>query len=195
MFADLLQVWQFADLRFGDQIFFAICRYGICVPTFFADLKFSQIRNFFIFLLTNTYLKCSNLIFHQIKNSAKQICCQLLVSFAIKVGKKIRYFVLFVLWWKICGFAICGLLTEEIYRFADLRICDSIKRNMRIWNFWTHISQKFADLRFLIEPKNLRICMPTFVNLPPLSTKLAANLPQVSTIPVAYCPWYQQHRW
>jgi hypothetical protein len=43
IFADLLQVWQFADLRFAD------------LPTqFFAYLKLPQIRKFFIFLSTYT---------------------------------------------------------------------------------------------------------------------------------------------
>ncbi len=44
------------DLRFAD-------------PNFFANLKLLQSANSF-FLLTNTYLKCSNSKFYQIKNSA-----------------------------------------------------------------------------------------------------------------------------
>jgi hypothetical protein len=65
-----------------------ICIFVICGPDFLADLKLSQIRNFFNFLLTNTFLKCSNLNFYKIKNSAKQICSRILDSFAIKGGKK-----------------------------------------------------------------------------------------------------------
>ncbi len=76
-FADLLRVWQFADLRFADPIFFAICGFAICWPKFVADLKLPQICKFFIFLLINTYLKCSNSNFYKIKISAQpplQIC-------------------------------------------------------------------------------------------------------------------------
>jgi hypothetical protein len=61
------------------------------VPNFFVDL-IPQLHKFFIFLLTNTYLKCSNLNFYQIKNLDKQICGRLLDSFALKGGKKIRCF-------------------------------------------------------------------------------------------------------
>ncbi len=52
-FADLRQVWQLADLRFANPIFLRFAD-----PNFFADLKPPQIRKFFTFLLTNTYLKC-----------------------------------------------------------------------------------------------------------------------------------------
>jgi hypothetical protein len=55
-FADLPHVGQFANLRFANPIFFAICGFA----KFIADLQLPQIRKFFIFLLTNTYLKCSN---------------------------------------------------------------------------------------------------------------------------------------
>jgi hypothetical protein len=54
-FADLLQMWQFCR--------FAICVpyiFAICGPKFFCGLKTWQIRKFFTFLLTNTYIKCSN---------------------------------------------------------------------------------------------------------------------------------------
>jgi hypothetical protein len=64
---------RFANLRFAD-------------PIFVADLQLPQICKFFIFLFTNTYLKCSNLNFYQVKNSAKQACSQVLDSFAIKGG-------------------------------------------------------------------------------------------------------------
>ena len=73
-FADLSHMWQFVDLGFADPIFFAICIFVICWPKFVADWKLLQIFKFFIFLLTNTYLKCSNSNFYQIKNSAKQNC-------------------------------------------------------------------------------------------------------------------------
>ncbi len=74
-FADFPHVWQFADLRFADlrfadPIFFAICGFVICWPNLFANLKLMKIFKIFIFLLTNTYLKCSNSNFYQIQNSA-----------------------------------------------------------------------------------------------------------------------------
>ncbi len=59
-FANLPHVWQFADLQISDPIFFAIFKFAIRWPKFVADLKLLQICKFFIFLLTNTYLKCSN---------------------------------------------------------------------------------------------------------------------------------------
>ncbi len=130
------------------------CYLRICWPKFIADLQLPQIWEFFIFLLTNTYLKCSNSIFYQIKISAKQTCSWLLDSFAIKGGnffkKILSYGGKFADWqfadWltnKICGFAICG----------------SIKRNLR-----TCISQKFADLWLRIKPKNLRILKKQFLD-------------------------------
>ena len=82
--SDLSHAGQFSDL--GTQYFFAICGFVICWPKFIADLQLPQIWKFFIFLLMNTYLKCSNLNFYQIKNSAKQTCSWLLYSFAIKRG-------------------------------------------------------------------------------------------------------------
>ncbi len=54
-FADLLQMWQFADLRFAYPIFLRFAD-----PNFFCGLKTWQIRKFFTFLLTNTYIKCSS---------------------------------------------------------------------------------------------------------------------------------------
>ncbi len=83
-FADLPNVWQFVDLRLADSILFAIFGFAICWPKFVADLKLPQICKFFIFLPTETYLKCSNSNFYQIKNSAKQQ--PNLDSFAIKGG-------------------------------------------------------------------------------------------------------------
>jgi hypothetical protein len=41
IFADLPQVWQFADLPFADPIFFAICGFKICEPNFFGGPKTS----------------------------------------------------------------------------------------------------------------------------------------------------------
>ncbi len=61
-FADLPHVWQFAVLWFADPIFFAICW-----PKLVADLQLLQICKFFIYLLTNTYLKCSNSNFYKKK--------------------------------------------------------------------------------------------------------------------------------
>ena len=53
-------------------------------------LKFADIL-FAVFLLTNTYLKCSNLNFYKIKDLAKQISSQLLDCFAIKGGKNVSF--------------------------------------------------------------------------------------------------------
>ncbi len=122
----------------------------ICCRKFIADLQLPQIWEFFILLLTNTYLKCSNSNFYQIKNSGKQTCRWLLDSFAIKGGNFLkRCLILSVLWWKIFGFAICGLAHQQN---LQIWICGSIKRNLR-----TRISQKFADLWLRIKPKNLQI--------------------------------------
>ncbi len=52
----------------GPSANVAICRFAICVPyifaicgpKFFCGLKTLPIRKFFTFLLTNTYIKCSN---------------------------------------------------------------------------------------------------------------------------------------
>jgi hypothetical protein len=88
------------------------CNFQICdlLTQIFAGLKLLQICKFFIFLLTNTYLKCSNSNFYQIKNSAKQTSSWLLDGFAIKGMNFLkRCAILSVFWWKICGFAICGL--------------------------------------------------------------------------------------
>jgi hypothetical protein len=41
-FADLLQMWQFGDLRFTDHKLFAIC--DLRTKLYFAGLKLSQIR-------------------------------------------------------------------------------------------------------------------------------------------------------
>ncbi len=71
---------------FADPIFFAISGFAICWPKYIVDLQLPQIWKFFIFLLINTCLKCSNSNFYQIKNSAKQTCSWLLDSFAIKGG-------------------------------------------------------------------------------------------------------------
>ncbi len=58
------QIWYIC----GPSANVAICRFAICVPYIFAicrpkfvcGLKTLQIRKFFTFLLTNTYIKCSN---------------------------------------------------------------------------------------------------------------------------------------
>ncbi len=133
-FAGLRHVWQFADLQFADPIFFMwFVDFRFANLIFVADLKLSQICKFFIFLFTNTYLKCSNSNFYHIKNTAKQTCNQLLDSFAIKGGNLKKR--LSVLWWKTCRFEICG------FAICGFAICGSAKRNLR-----TRISQKSADL-------------------------------------------------
>ncbi len=79
IFADLPHVWQFANLQFVDPIFVAICW-----SIFFCELETTANPQIHFFLLTNTYLKCSNSKFYQIKNSSKQTCWRLLDNFAIK---------------------------------------------------------------------------------------------------------------
>ncbi len=87
----------------GPNIF---CDLRICWPKFIANLQLPQIWEIFIFLVTNTYLKCSNSNFYQIKKT----CNWLLDSIAIKGGNFLkRCLILSFLRWKICGFAICGL--------------------------------------------------------------------------------------
>ncbi len=128
IFANLPHVWQFANLLFVDPIFFAICRFVICWSTFFCELKTTENPQIRFFLLSNTYLKCSNSKFYQIKNSAKQTCCRLLDNFAKKRGNFLkRCLILSVLWWKIC-------------RLAH-------QQNLQIWNLGTRILQKFAELQ------------------------------------------------
>ncbi len=107
-FADFSHVGQFADL-----IFFAICRFAICWPKFIADLQLPQILKFFIFRLINTYLKCSNSNFYQIKNSAKQTCSWTLDSFAIKGGNFFKK-----MFNSLCR--ISNLRTGSPTKFADL---------------------------------------------------------------------------
>ncbi len=134
-FADLRHVWQFADLQFADPIFFVrFVDFQFANLIFVADLQLPQICKFFMF--TNTYLKCSNSNFYQIKNSAKQTCNQLLDSFAIKGGNLKKR--LSVLWLKTCRFEICGFAIF-FFKFVD-----------------SHISE-ICGLMMRIEPKNLRI--------------------------------------
>ncbi len=134
----------------GPNIF---CDLRIFWPKFIADLQLPQIWKFFIFLLANRYLKCSNSNFYQMKNSAKQTCSWLLDSFVIKGGnffkKMFNYLCLMVENLRICNLRICNLRIGSPTKFA---ICGSIKRNLCI-----RISQKFAELWLRIEPKNLRI--------------------------------------
>jgi hypothetical protein len=110
----------------------AICGYAIWGPNIFCDLRICDLltqifcglktpanlqKKFFIFLLTNTYIEYSNSNFYQIKDSAKQTCSRLLDSF-----KKERRLIFSVLWWKICGFAICGLAQQQNLRICNLGI-------------------------------------------------------------------------
>jgi hypothetical protein len=69
-------------------------------------------------------------------------------------------------------------------KFADFKFLDS--HITEICGFAiANCAQEFSDKK--------NIYMPIFANCPLLTTILAANLPPVSTTPVAYCPWYQQH--
>ena len=142
-FADLPHVGQFGG--FADPIFFAICRFAICWPKFIADLQFRQIWKFFIFLLINSYLKCSNSNFYQIKNSAKQTCRWLLDSFAIKGGnffkKMFNSLCLIVENLRIYNLRIVSPTKFADWQFADLQFVDQCKeicdlaylRNLRIF--------------------------------------------------------------
>ncbi len=121
-----------ADLQFADPIF--------------CDLKLPQsCKKIFIFLLTNTYLKCSNSNFYQIKDSAKQTC----IYFLIVLKRMFNSLCLMVE-----NLRICNLWTGSATKIADLQfaICGSIKRNLQ-----TSMSQKFVDSQLRIEPKNLPI--------------------------------------
>jgi hypothetical protein len=113
-------VWQFADLRFADPIFFAICRFCDLLTQIVADLQLLQICQFFTFLFTNNYLKCSNSNFL----SNKKFCqTNLLLMFnSLSYGGK------------FADLQFADWLTNKICRFA---ICRSIKRNLQ-----TLISQK-----------------------------------------------------
>ena len=105
--------------NFGPNIF---CNFQICdlLTQICCGLKTSANLQILYFLLTNTYLKCSNSNFYERKNSAKQTSRQLIDSFAIKGGNFVeRCLILSVLWWKICGFAICGLAHQQ-----NLQICN-----------------------------------------------------------------------
>ena len=130
---------------FADPIFFAICGFAICWPKFIADLQFRQIWKFFIFLLINSYLKCSNSNFYQIKNSAKQTCRWLLDSFAIKGGnffkKMFNSLCLIVENLRIYNLRIVSPTKFADWQFADLQFVDQCKeicdlaylRNLRIF--------------------------------------------------------------
>ncbi len=135
IFADLRHAWQFANLRFCRHYFLQFA-----YPHFFANLKLLQIRKFFIFLLTNTYLKCSNSKFYQIKNSAKQTCCQLSYNFAIKRGNFFKK-----MFNSLCLIAE-NLQTGSPTKFADLKFADSHISEICRFEIadWT---QKFADLK------------------------------------------------
>ncbi len=90
---------------------------------------------FFIFLLTSTFLKCSNSNFYQTKNFAKQTCSCFLDSFAIKGGDFLkRCLILSVL-------QICNWRTGSRTKFGDLQFADQ--------------SKEICGFPYL---KNLRIC-------------------------------------
>jgi hypothetical protein len=158
----------------GPSACVAICGFEICRPNFsgdlricvlrtqfFAELKLPQIWNFFIFLLTNIDLKFYNSHFFKIKNSFKQTFGRLLDIFAIKGD-----FILSVLWWKICRFAICGLahlrnlwicgvlINQKKFaelKFADLHTSEICKFAIADWaselaDLW------FADLKNIYSP-------------------------------------------
>ena len=116
-----------------------------CGPTISTNLKILY------FLLINLYLKCSNSNFYQIKNSAKHTYSRLLDSFATKGGNFFKK-----MFNSLClmveNLQIFNLRTISPTKFCGFAICGSMKRNLR-----THISQKFADLRLRVKPKNLRI--------------------------------------
>ncbi len=121
----------------GSNIF---CNLRICWPKFIADLQLPQIWEFFIFLLTNTYLKCANSNFYQIKISVKQTCSWLLDSFALKGGNFLKE-MFNSLYLMLENLRICNLRIGSPTKYADLQFADQSKE---IWGL--------AYLR------NLRIC-------------------------------------
>jgi hypothetical protein len=123
-------IWGFAN--FEPNIF---CNFQIC--NFLTQICCGQICKLLIFLLTNSYLKCSNSNFYQIKNSAEQTSRQLLDSFCYK-GREFFKKMFNSLCLMVENLQICNLLTGSLTKFA---ICRSNKRNLQ-----TRISQKFADL-------------------------------------------------
>jgi hypothetical protein len=92
---------------------------------------------------------------------------------------KKRCFILSVLWWKICGFAIRGLTHLQNFQICDLQINQNKYADMKFAN--SHISeicgfaianraQEFADLGFC-ELKKQLCKFATSVN----DTSCAAN--------------------
>jgi hypothetical protein len=77
LYVNLSQVWQKKICGFADQILFCDLRIWDVWILFFCRLKIAASS---LFLLTNKDLKSSDLIFYQIKNSAKETYGQLLSS-------------------------------------------------------------------------------------------------------------------
>ncbi len=163
-FADLLQVWQFADLRFALQTkYFCNLQFAdLRTQLIFADSKLLQIRKYtrIIFILTKN-VKCShsNLRTTFAFRDSYMALRSLKYSYVGKEyirGKSMRIWSETLLYtckfadlrfadWvtkEICGFAICGLIMTFL-RISDLR---------------TGTPQKVAYVWLRIEPKNLRIC-------------------------------------
>ncbi len=161
-------MWQFADLWFaGPKIYFAICRYVIWGGG-------GRSR-----------------IFYRLGQTNQQPTFRL---FCYKGREKHKMFQSLCL--MLENLRICNLPTAHLrnLRICNVRFYQNKFGDLKFLN--SHISeicgflianwaQEFADLRFA-DLKN--ICTPTFENLPPLSTILAANLPSVSATQVAYFP-------
>ncbi len=78
----------------------------------FCGLKtFTKSAKILWFLLTNTYLKCSNLNIYKTKKFDQTNLQPTFRLFCYKRREKIRCFIFSVLRWKICRFAICELIT------------------------------------------------------------------------------------
>ncbi len=103
-FANLFQMWHFADLRFADPIFYL-----------FADLKLPKVRKYILFRRTHIMLQFK---FVRNKNRLKR---RLLWLFWDRV--QICGFAIYGLIVKICGFANCGRTPKDADSGMSPRIC------------------------------------------------------------------------
>ncbi len=114
-FADLSQMWHFADLRILDPFLW------------FADFKLPQVRKYRLFshYKSSIYVKLKIKILHN-KKSFKR---QLLGLFRDKVVQYFEEICGFTVCWLIeknCGFAICGPAHLRNLRVCDSRMCPRI---------------------------------------------------------------------
>jgi|688.fasta_scaffold466908_1 hypothetical protein len=124
-------MWQFADLRFKDPIFFPIAD-----PVLFADLKLQQIWK--IFYKYKYKYKLRIVQFEKFY----QTNLRPVRWYWHKKGHNFlqRFFILSVLWWKICRFSISGLEQQWNLRIWKVGI---IHTNFQICNLRTGIPKNF----------------------------------------------------